>query len=110
MPPLPLHSPPALPQDGLAFILKMAECVPIAIQLLGSKVVSDVLEALEFLSVCVEFAVRGSSAGLRRALVLVWSPEAAVREALLSAYLRLYMKPEVGAWHYGCDSGWSLLS
>ena len=85
----------------------MAECVPIVTQLLGSKVATDVLESLEFLSVAFEFSLCGADAGLRRALVLVWSPEAQVREAIVNTYLKLYMNPKVeqGVWlcvGWGC--------
>lgn len=80
----------------------MAECIPTVTQLLGSKVASDVLESLEFLSVAFEFALSGSREGLRRALVLVWSPDAQVREAIVSTYLNLYMSPKVEKGGVAC--------
>lgn len=73
----------------------MAECIPIAMQLLGSKVVSDVLESLEFLATAFEFQVGGSREGVRKALLLVWSREQQVREAVVNAYVRLYLNPSV---------------
>ena len=51
----PFHST----QDGLEFIKLMSSCIPVCTRLLGSKVNSDVLESLEFLSTAVEFQVSG---------------------------------------------------
>ena len=82
----------------------MAECIPVTVQLLGSKVTSDVLEALEFLSTAFEFGVLGSGEGVRRGLVLVWSKEQQVREAVVAAYVRLYLNPEVRGEGSECGS------
>ena len=46
-----------LVQDGVEFIDLMSSCVPVCTRLLGSKVNTDVLEALEFLATAFEFQV-----------------------------------------------------
>lgn len=76
--------------DALQFINSLQDCVPIAAQLLGSKVASDVLEALEFLCVAEQFKLNQASVGLRRALVLVWSKDENIRKALISTYVKIY--------------------
>ena len=62
-------------QDGLNFIQMMTKCIPVAVQLLGSKVTSDVLESLEFLSVAFEFQVHGSWEGVRMKAIHVVEKE-----------------------------------
>ena len=44
-------------QDGVEFIELMSSCVPVCTRLLGSKVNTDILEALEFLATAFEFQV-----------------------------------------------------
>lgn len=73
----------------------MTDCIPVAVQLLGSKVISDILESLEFLSTAFEFQVRGSQEGVRKALALVWSREQQVKDAVVTAYVRLYLNQQV---------------
>ena len=69
----------------------MTSCVPIAAQLLGSKLVTDVLESLEFLAAAREFGLSGGQAGIRKALALVWSSESSIRDAVKNIYIRLYL-------------------
>ena len=86
-------------QDGLNFIQMMTKCILVTVQLLGSKVTSDVLESLEFLSVAFEFQVHGSREGVRKALALVWSREQQVKDAVVNIYVRLYLNPQVRTMH-----------
>ena len=76
--------------DALQFINALQDCVPIATQLLGSKVASDVLEALEFLSIAEQFSLSGGSEGLRKAMVLIWSRDENIRKALINTYVKIY--------------------
>ena len=73
----------------------MSSCIHVCTRLLGSKVITDVLEALEFLVTAVEFKVHGSREGVRKALVLVWSKEQQIKDAIVQAYIRLYLHTEV---------------
>ncbi|XP_014680351.1 PREDICTED: condensin complex subunit 1-like, partial [Priapulus caudatus] len=66
--------------------------MPLVCQLLGSRSSTDVLEAIEFFATAAEFHVSGAVVGVRRALVLVWSKEQPIREALSAAYRRLYLE------------------
>jgi hypothetical protein len=76
--------------DALQFINALQECVPTATQLLGSKVASDVLEALEFLSTAEQFSLSGASEGMKKAMVLVWSRDENIRKALINTYVKIY--------------------
>lgn len=95
MQPLIIVAVVSVPQDGLNFIQMMTDCIPVAVQLLGSKVISDILESLEFLSTAFEFQVQGSQEGVRKALALVWSREQQVKDAVVTAYVRLYLNQQV---------------
>ena len=66
-------------------------------QLLGSKSVTDVLEAVQFFVTGFEFGLVNSMLGVRRMLALVWSKENSVKEAVVSAYKTLYLKNDDGA-------------
>ena len=79
----------------------MSDCIPTVSQLLGSKSTSDVMEALEFLCTAQEFHLPGASAGMRRALVLIWSSDGQVKEMLLSHYTRLYLTTEEDSPRWG---------
>ena len=76
--------------DALQFINALQDCVPTATQLLGSKVASDVLEALEFLSTAEQFSLSGASEGMKKAMVLVWSRDENIRKALINTYVKIY--------------------
>lgn len=67
-----------------------------AAKLLGSKVMSDVFESLNFVSVAVQFQIRGARECLRHALGLIWSREQHVREAVVNTYSRVYLVPTGG--------------
>lgn len=72
----------------------MAECVPVAVEMLGSKVVSDVLESLEFLCTAQLFQVNGANESIAKTLPLVWSQDEQLRSAVVSVYIRLYLTPD----------------
>ncbi|KAJ8320625.1 hypothetical protein KUTeg_002212 [Tegillarca granosa] len=83
-------------QDSLAFASEMQTAVPIICQLLGSKTVTDVLEAIEFFVTGFEFGLTACMLGVRRMLPLIWSKESGIKEAVVMAYKRLYLKPKGG--------------
>ena len=63
-------------------------------QLLGSRVTTDVLEAVNFFVSSFEFGVSHAIVGVRQMLALVWSKEPTIKEAVVCAYKRLYLKSE----------------
>ena len=80
----------------MQFVQAIQQAIPVICQLLGSRTISDVMEAIEFLVTGHEFEVSSVLVGLRKMLVLVWSKETAVKEAVLGAYRRLYLSPQGG--------------
>ncbi|KAK3104798.1 hypothetical protein FSP39_010318 [Pinctada imbricata] len=83
-------------KDCLAFATQIQAAVPIICQLLGSKTVTDVLEAIDFFVTGFEFGVTATMMGIRRMLHLIWSRESGVKDAVVSAYKRLYLNPQGG--------------
>ena len=73
--------------------MQVQECIPVICQLLGSKNTTDILEAINFLVTATEFGVAAATTGVRKMMVLVWSQEQTVREAVTGAYRQLYLQP-----------------
>lgn len=76
------------------FQTQMEKALPTLCQLLGSKSISDVNESIEFFVVASEFGLQSAIVGVRRMLVLIWSRDSAVRDAVVEAYKGLYLDPE----------------
>ncbi|CAL1534663.1 unnamed protein product [Lymnaea stagnalis] len=81
-------------KNSLTFALQVQQCIPVVCQLLGSKNTTDVLEAIHFFVTAVEFGVSAAVVGVRRMMVLIWSQEATVRDAVVDAYRTLYLEPK----------------
>ena len=71
----------------------MERAIPTLCQLLGSKSITDVNESIEFFVVASEFGLQSAIIGVRRMLVLIWSRDTAVRDAVVEAYKGLYLDP-----------------
>lgn len=80
----------------MSFVVQMQRAVPVVAQLLGSKNVTDILEAIDFFVTGFEFGLSNAMLGIRKMLVLIWSKEASVKEAVVNAYRRLYLNPQGG--------------
>ena len=76
------------------FQTQLEKAIPTVCQLLGSKTISDVNESIEFFVVASEFGLQSAIIGVRRMLVLIWSRDTAVRDAVVEAYKGLYLDPE----------------
>ncbi|EUB65054.1 Condensin complex subunit [Echinococcus granulosus] len=63
--------------------------------LLHSKNVTDVLEAIEFFLTAKQAGVRNLDAALRHMMAMVWSQEEQIRKAVLDASRRLYFQPDI---------------
>lgn len=72
----------------------MDKCVLIAVELMRSKVPSDVLESIEFLCVAKQFGIESATEAISKSLPLVWSQDERLRNAVVSAYARLYLTNE----------------
>ena len=87
-------------QDSLLFITLLKQAIPTISQLLGSKSSTDVLEAINFFVAGHEFGVGDTTIGIRRMMLLVWSKEQTVKEAVVSAYRQLYLSPDANSSRY----------
>ncbi|XP_052287084.1 condensin complex subunit 1-like isoform X2 [Dreissena polymorpha] len=81
-------------KESLAFATQLQNSIPVIAQLLGSKTSTDVMEAVEFFVTGFEFGLTSTMIGIRRMLPLIWSKEAGIKEAVVSAYKRLYLTPQ----------------
>ncbi|KAL5961881.1 Condensin complex subunit 1 [Taenia solium] len=63
--------------------------------LLHSKNVTDVLEAIEFFLTAKQAGVRSLDAALRHMMAMIWSQEEQIRKAVLDASRRLYFQPDI---------------
>nr|XP_045604996.1 condensin complex subunit 1-like [Procambarus clarkii] len=78
-------------KDSVAFAKLIHKGLPVVCQLMGSKIVSDVLEAVSFFVTAFEFGLLNAMTGVRRMLALVWSKEQGIKTAVVEAYQRLYI-------------------
>ncbi|XP_033119867.1 condensin complex subunit 1-like isoform X2 [Anneissia japonica] len=83
-------------KDCVAFASQLQEAVPIICQQLGSKATTDVMEAIGFFVTAFEFGISNSMQGVRGMMALVWSKDQSVKDAVVSAYHRLYLTPKGG--------------
>ena len=78
-------------RQGLRFARLLARAADGAARLLSSHTTADVLEAVALLVAARQLGVAAAARGVRAMLALVWSPDAPVREAVVSAYKTLYL-------------------
>lgn len=79
--------------DGVQFISKIHQGMPTVSRLLGSKVNTDILESIQFFVMAHRFKIENAVEGIKSMLVLIWSKEAATKEAVIDAYKTLYITP-----------------
>ena len=78
-------------RDCVAFGVELNKALPTVCLLLGSKQVSDVLEAINFFVSAFEFGVLNAMMGVRKMLTLIFSREQDIKKAVVGAYKRLYI-------------------
>jgi condensin complex subunit 1 len=90
----PLH------QDTITFVQLVSSAVPMICQLLHSRQTTDVIEAIDFFTSAYQFGMAEALVGGQQMLVLVWSQDQAVRDAVAVAYKKLYLNTESTAPRY----------
>jgi len=78
----------------LTFVSQVDEAIPVVCQLLGSKALTDVQEAINFFVSGFEAGVTSCLVGIRRMLSLIRSKEATIKAAVVDAYKRIYLCPK----------------
>lgn len=76
--------------QAIFFISQMERAVPTVCQLLGSKTVSDVQEAMQLVITMNQFHISKADMATRKMLTLIWSKEQGIKTALIDAFHRLY--------------------
>lgn len=80
--------------DTETFALQVEKAISIINTMLHWKTTSVVQEAVQFCVTVREFCVANSISGVRKMLPLVWSRDAAIKDAVVQAYRRLYLNPQ----------------
>lgn len=78
-------------KDSVNFAGMIDMALPVVCKLLGSKQVTDVLEAIQFFVSAWEFGVLNAMIGVRQMLSLIFSREQSIQTAVVQAYKRLYI-------------------
>ncbi|XP_076010923.1 condensin complex subunit 1 isoform X2 [Genypterus blacodes] len=81
-------------KDTETFALQVERAISVINTMLYWKTTSVVQEAVQFCVTVCEFSVANSVSGVRKMLPLVWSTDAAIKDAVIQAYRRLYLNPQ----------------
>uniref|UniRef100_A0A669CAY3 Condensin complex subunit 1 n=1 Tax=Oreochromis niloticus TaxID=8128 RepID=A0A669CAY3_ORENI len=81
-------------KDTETFALQVERAISVINTMLYWKTTSVVQEAVQFCVTVCEFSVANSISGVRKMLPLVWSTDAAIKDAVIQAYRRLYLNPQ----------------
>uniref|UniRef100_A0A1A7YWS5 Condensin complex subunit 1 n=2 Tax=Iconisemion striatum TaxID=60296 RepID=A0A1A7YWS5_9TELE len=81
-------------RDTETFALQVERAISVINTMLYWKITSVVQEAVQFCVTVCEFSVANSVSGVRKMLPLVWSTDAAIKDAVVQAYRRLYLNPQ----------------
>ncbi|XP_053700032.1 condensin complex subunit 1 [Synchiropus splendidus] len=81
-------------KDTQTFALQVEKAISVINTMLYWKTTSVVQEAVQFCVTVREFSVANSVSGVRKMLPLVWSTDAAIKDAVVQAYRRLYLNPQ----------------
>ncbi len=79
-------------KDTLEFIKQIESAIPKLSRLLFSKIQTDVLEVISFFVTCYEHGLTDMLFGIRKMLSLVLYAEKTIKDAVVNAYKRLYLK------------------
>ncbi|CAI5728986.1 unnamed protein product [Peronospora destructor] len=80
-------------QDAIDFIDEFElQAIPLMGQLLGSKSVSDVLEAIQFFEKAYRFHLGAAQAGIKKILPLTWRSDVSIQEQLSNAFVALFIR------------------
>lgn len=78
-------------QQAVRFIKIIHQAIIVLSQLLESKTQSDILQSIEFLVKAKLFGIEHCDHGIRRLMVLIWSNEPPIQQAVTQAFSKLYL-------------------
>ena len=77
--------------DSIKFTEQIQIAIPLVSDLLLSRNITDVQEAIEFFVTAYQFGVKDAIYGVRKLILLIWSQEKTIKESAISAYRRIYL-------------------
>uniref|UniRef100_K3W4W3 Condensin complex subunit 1 C-terminal domain-containing protein n=1 Tax=Globisporangium ultimum (strain ATCC 200006 / CBS 805.95 / DAOM BR144) TaxID=431595 RepID=K3W4W3_GLOUD len=84
-------------EDAMSFIDEFElKALPLITQLLGSKSVSDVLEAIQFFEKAYRFHLQAAYSGIKKMLTLIWRADPSVHDQLLNTFAALFIQINAG--------------
>ncbi|KAF1315725.1 Condensin complex subunit, partial [Globisporangium splendens] len=84
-------------EDAMSFIDEFElKALPLITQLLGSKSVSDVLEAIQFFEKAYRFHLQAAYSGIKKMLTLIWRADPSVHDQLLNTFAALFIQINTG--------------
>ncbi|KAG6620934.1 putative condensin complex subunit [Phytophthora cinnamomi] len=80
-------------QDAIDFIDEFEQrALPLMGQLLGSKSISDVLEAIQFFEKAYRFHLGAAQTGIKKVLPLTWRSDVSIQEQLSNTFVSLFIR------------------
>nr|XP_009862227.1 condensin complex subunit 1 isoform X2 [Ciona intestinalis] len=80
--------------NAINFVERFNDAVPVLCQLLNSRTQSDVVEAINFFTAAWEFQLGCALEGITGMLEQIWNEDQKIRDAVVSAYRKLYFKTD----------------
>ncbi|XP_054165417.1 condensin complex subunit 1-like [Oppia nitens] len=77
--------------DCIKFTEQIQIAIPLVSDLLMSKNITDVQEAIEFFVSAYKFGVKEAITGVRKLILLIWSQEKTIKDAAVLAYKSIYL-------------------
>lgn len=78
--------------DTIAFTTQIIKAIPLTTEMLCSKNVTDIQEAIDFFVQCHEFGIDEALVGFKRMIMLINVQEKSVQDTISSAYKRIFFE------------------
>lgn len=79
-------------EDAIAFTKHILKAIPCMLEMLLSKNITDTQEAIDFFVHCHEFGIDEALIGFKRMILLINMQEKSIKEAVSSAYKRIFFE------------------
>lgn len=79
-------------KNTINFVTEITKAIPITTELLNSKNVTDIQEAIDFFVYCHEFGIDEALVGFKRMILLINVQEKSIQDTVLAAYRRIFFE------------------
>lgn len=79
-------------QDAISFTMQIHKAIPLTTDMLTSKNVTDIQEAIDFFVHCYEFGIDEALVGFKKMISLINVQEKSVQDTVASAYKRIFFE------------------